>query len=205
MTTPLDFVRSDHAHERALLSLTSCVVPASRLPDQVFALECKHFDFFDFDVVFEEQFWNLLVGIARANGDSEVILGVLDPDPTYFRKHFGYFGEAVLDISATASEYQDLISREPVDSPADALRHVANVMVYCGPSHAWAIWTQRDLGLGVVALDNGSSPFPASVRRSIHWFSAREALEALVAPNFLTAGTPQEVAQRLIENYPASW
>ena len=178
-------------------------MPTSRLPDQVFKLECEYFRFFDFDVVFEERFWKLVVGIADENGDTEVTLGVLDPNATYFRRHFGYFGEACIGVSTTATEYQELIGREPSDSPADALRHNANVIAFCGPSHRWAIWVQRNLGLGVIAQTAGAPPLPDSIRSLIRWFSAREALEALVAPNFLTAGIPPDVAQRLVKNYPA--
>lgn len=202
MTNVTDFLRDERDYDQAAHDIASSVYTDRRLPDQVFKVRSQHFRLFDFDEVFEQRFWELLVEVAVTHGDLQVTLGVVDPDPTYFKRHFGYFGAAILSVTSLSAEYQSLFSREPDDSPADALRHNSNVIAFCSGSHRWAVWAQRDLGIGSVTLGVSPNSSLSLNGGRIRLYSAEEALESLVAPNFVTTGIPRTIAESLRRNCP---
>ncbi|MEO6982416.1 MAG: hypothetical protein ABI072_04810 [Edaphobacter sp.] len=203
MTNTIALLRTESDYKSAAHDIASCVHTDRRLPDQVFKVVSQHFGLFDFDEIFEERFWGFLLKIAASYDDRQVTLEVVEPEASYFKQHFGYFGAAVLDVMTGPAEYQRLFTHEPDNSPADALRHSVNAISFCSPSHQWAVWAQRDIGVGSVVVADGSGLASHVNGSRIRLFSADEALESLVAPNFLAAGIPHAIIENLRKNYPS--
>jgi hypothetical protein len=124
---------------------------------------------------------------------------VLDPEPEYYREHFGFFPAWRLGVNESGDDYRDLISYEPPKSPADALMYRADVLMLFSTSGSIVAWAQRELELGVLGLfDVGQST--VALPAQIPWHSALGAAE-LMSPLFVTSKVPRRLRSALLRNY----
>lgn len=199
ITSPSDF-RGYYAQ------LCEVFDPSKRLPEQVFRGSLGRCAFVEFDLMLSRDFGSLLASFAARGGDTEVYVFVLDPDPeTYYFSHFQRYGAFKLKAQELETDYFPALRAEPEGSPADAMLYVADVVALFGDTKSWAIWGERELGVGVVA-DQGQQigvTEPGRAPQSIKWFDVESAISNLVALNFRGQITPPDIAAKFRTHYGA--
>jgi len=160
--------------------------------------------FLEFDQMMSHAFGTFLASFAAEGGDAEVYVTVLDPDPVgYYFSHFQRYGAFRLKAESLKSDYFDALCAEPEGSPADALLYVSSVVTLFGDTKGWAIWGERDLGIGVVAIRNrkleGMEAWQSA--HGIKWFDIERAISDLVALNFRGQVVPDDLVAKLRAHY----
>jgi len=126
-------------------------------PDQVFTGRMRQFLFISFDLVLTRQFFTHTKSFIQAIGESAFLFSVIDPDPnTYFYKHFSKYSVIDFSITDTEEDYMAALDADPGDSPADALMHNTNSVLMHSSSSNWAIYAERELGIGVCSFTDKS-------------------------------------------------
>lgn len=199
ITTPSDF-RGVYAQ------LCEVFHAGNRLPEQVFRSKPERCAFVEFDLTMGGGFGELLSSFAARCGDSEVYVTALDPEPEeYYFSHFRRYGALRFKVEELEADYLAALRAEPEGSPADALLYVAEVVAWFGDTKSWAIWGERNLGVGVVA-DRSlriEGMEPGQSTHGVKWFNVEDAISDLVALNFRGQVTPIDLATKFSANYGA--
>lgn len=123
------------------------------LPENVYRQAYRFFLFITFDELFMPLFFNHLQRYLRAIEENKFWLSSIDPDPKrYFGANFNFYGAIEFFDSDTEDEYLRALNDYPENSPADALAHNANSLVFFSPSCGWAIYGDRDTDIAVCAF-----------------------------------------------------
>ncbi len=123
------------------------------LPDNVFNRSLKFFLFITFDELFMPLFFNHLKQYLLAVGENSFRVTAIDPDPRlYFRANFDFFGAIEFVSSDTEDDYLAALNNYPEDSPADALAHNSNLLMFFSPTHKWVVYGDRDAGIAICAF-----------------------------------------------------
>ena len=196
------FITAPTPYHRVRDLLNRCFELEARLPGQVLQRVPQAHAFFEFDEVFSETFWNAMKGLLSHYGDDTVIFSVVEPDPeSYFYKEFGYYPAMELSRAVRGDQYLSLFSFVPDDSPADALLHNSQALVFLSQSGGMAIWADRDLELGLLALYDGSGvQAPNILPESVQWFDVHRAIE-VISPAFTGGRVPGQVHDELMAHY----
>jgi hypothetical protein len=126
-----------------------------RLPEIVFSRKMKNFCFFEFNSMITPEFMSTLRKITEHFRDDRVFVTVLDPDPVeYFFREFGHCGAFQMSSKSTNDEYFDVLAHEPPESPADALLYNSNIITWTASGNKWAMWGERDTGIGVLGAED---------------------------------------------------
>lgn len=190
---------SAYGDTRALIERTFDL--EQRLPQRVLRAPVKQTAFFEFDDVFEADFWFGVARIAQQVGETEIFGLVVDPDPGYFCEHFGYYGAMKVQIAELESEIPAILQSEPEGSPADSLVHNGRVVAFVGGTGQLAIWAERDPGIGLMASSRlPAGELVADPSGKLRSFSATSALE-LMAPSFATRQVPKDFRSTFLRNY----
>ena len=137
ITSWSDFV---HANELVVRDL----VTHKALPDLVVRDRFQRVSFDECDWVFGANFWAEVRKIAKAAGDSDILVGVLDPDPKeYFHANFGYFPWFWMSCDCEPTDYWNALNVAPEASTGDCTLGVAETIVFTGRSGRWVIFGDR--------------------------------------------------------------
>lgn len=199
-----NFITSPSEYRGVDAKLREIFYPERRLPEQVFRGQVGSCAFLEFDVMLSRAFAATLASFAAKGGDTDVYVTVPDPDPEgYYFSHFQRYGAFRVKTSKLESDYFAALRAEPEGSPADALLYVANVVTLFGDTKSWAIWGERDLGIGVAAIQNKrlGEIGPWAAAHGIKWFDIENAISDLVALNFPGQVTPSNIAADLRAHY----
>ena len=167
-----------------------------RLPEQVFLVPWQKKCVFDFDKAMGYSFWNELERLVTLSGDSFILMAVLDPHPVnYYYKEFSQYNWCIFPKGITANEYWNTIKWSPEDSPADAIVHNSEVVVWLSPTMKWAIWGERNCGICILGLSDETSSFTSESCLPIE-----TAITDLVSLNFGNS-IPDELKSKFMSNY----
>lgn len=126
-----------------------------KLPEMVFMQSMKHFCFFEFNSMISPEFMSILREVAKHFREDTVLVTVLDPDPVeYFFREFGHCGAFQISSDSTNNEYFSILAHEPPESPADALLYNSNIIIWNSNGNKWAMWGERDSGIGVLGAED---------------------------------------------------
>jgi len=116
----------------------------------------------------------MLQRLARASGDSEIKMAVLDPKPIEeFYDRFGYFNWVRLPDTLTADEFRDVMNAGHDEFPAWCVETVGEAVVWVPPSVRRAIFDDRKSDLVVFAEADGENFRPGDEWRAVHDFFVR--------------------------------
>lgn len=191
------FVDDHERFELLKLQVEECFWIERSLPNQVFKQGFASFRFEEFDWAMSADFWSALQALCQCSGDASLLIAVLEPDPLkYYRKEFGYFNWAELSVSASDTEYLELLNRFPDESPADSLLANSEKVVWLPRSGKWAIWGERTYEVCVMGRRDSEEQ---NVWNDVGW-----ALETAI-PNAFSGGViPTDFAEPLSRNYAKS-
>lgn len=123
------------------------------LPDNVFRSALKFFLFITFDDLFMPLFFNHLKRYLLEIGENRLWVMAIEPDPKlYFGAHFNFFGAIEFSLSDTEDNYLAALNNYPADSPADALAHNANVLIFFSSTHTWVVYGDREADIAICAF-----------------------------------------------------
>jgi len=124
------------------------------LPENVFNQTFKFFLFITFDELFMPQFFlNHLKQYLLNVGENSFWITAIDPDPKlYFGANFDFFGTIEFINSDTEYDYLSALNTYPEDSPADALAHNSNLLMFFSPTCKWAVYGDRNADLAICAF-----------------------------------------------------
>ncbi|MCE2793650.1 MAG: hypothetical protein ACK493_15210 [Planctomycetota bacterium] len=158
--------------------LESVVNSHSKLPDNPFLGTGLKYQFDEYDWALSGEFWQTVQSLSSRSLDSEVLMAVLEPDPTdYFKVNFGFYGWTRLSVEMSNKEYWDFINQSPPESPADSVLGVAEKIVLIPQSKRWCVWGERESGLCVIAstihhFENSSKGIEWAVQWCRPWATA---------------------------------
>ncbi|RKR38692.1 hypothetical protein [Paraburkholderia sp. BL17N1] len=98
-------------------------------------------------------FHDLIRSIAAFNGTGEFAVVVLNPDPfNYFNMHFGKYPGFIVGTQHTDDDFFEILTRDPGDSPADAIGFYSEQYAVLPISGEWFFYADRgwDGGTGVL-------------------------------------------------------
>ncbi len=123
------------------------------LPENVFKQAFRYFLFITFDELFMPLFFNHIKRYALETEESSFWLTVIEPDPKlYFGLHFNFWGAFEFSSSDTEDDYLSAVNNYPEDSPADALAHNANLLMFFSSVNRWAIYGDRETDIAICAF-----------------------------------------------------
>lgn len=126
---------------------------AEKLPENVFLRQFKFFLFITFDELFLPLFFNHLKQYMLEFNEKVCWVTAIDPDPRlYYGANFNFFGSVEFTSSDTVDDYLAALNDYPKDSPADALAHNANLLVFFSPTNEWAVYGDRDADIAICAF-----------------------------------------------------
>lgn len=167
-------------------------------PEQVFQPDRHCLGFEEFDWALSGGFWPFVQAVAQACHDTEVLIAVLDPTPSWYFGEFNYFNWIELPVSASADEYWRAIDTAPPGHSADSVLINSETVLWMGNSERWGIFGERSFGICAFGSDTETNP--ANVD-DVNWRSVDEALTGLVALNFAGQVVPASFADRLRDCY----
>jgi hypothetical protein len=136
--------------------------PRRRFPEMIFSSTMTHFYFYEFDLMTTPDFMFTLRKLAEHFKDDAIVVAVLDPDPVqYFLREFGHCGAFRVSSEATDDTYFALLAHEPPESPADALLYNSSIITWTTNGRHWAIWGERDTGIGVLGASDDLEFLPS--------------------------------------------
>ncbi len=123
------------------------------LPENVFKQDLKFFLFVTFDELFMPLFFNHLKRFLLEVGENNFWLTAIDPDPKlYFGANFDFFGAIGFSSTDIDEDYLAALNNYPQDSPADALAHNANSLMFFSSQYGWAVYGNRDADIAICAF-----------------------------------------------------
>lgn len=115
----------------------------------------KYFLGFEFDYIFNESFFEGLKEFSKASGNESIVFYTIKPSPLdYFFRHFNKFNLFEISNTASDSELNEILTKDPGGSPADSLFTNSNEITWFSESEDWAILCSRDWELGIVGFTN---------------------------------------------------
>jgi hypothetical protein len=192
--------RSDFENE--LQKIDRLVDRSAVLPDQVFLRRPSAFHIIDLDQVWSEEFFRDTQRLMERAGDTAFTFAVLRPDPdSYYHAEFGKFAMLRFSHADPAQRYIDELHEDPGDSPADAIAYNSEVIFIYPTSERWAIYGDRDLEIGVVAImDNEIEAELRATARSFRLFTPTDAVAELLPPVYRGV-VPEDVKRSLVRSY----
>lgn len=123
------------------------------LPENVFKQALRFFLFITFDELFMPLFFNHLKRYLLEVGENSFWLTAVDPDPKlYFGANFDFLGAIEFFSADTGEDYLAALNNYPEDSPADALAHNANSLLFFSSKFGWAVYGNRDSDIAICAF-----------------------------------------------------
>jgi len=126
-----------------------------KIPQRVFRKSFKYFLFITFEEIFMPLFFNNVKRYLRKKVENSFWITVIDPDPKdYFESNFDFFGTIEFCISDTIDDYLSALNDYPASSPADALAHNSNILIFSSYQNNWAIYGDRESDIAVCAFSD---------------------------------------------------
>jgi len=125
------------------------------LPGYLFKKGFSKFSFITFDELFMPDFFSKLCRYVKVSGDSGFFLAVVDPDPMlYFGSNFDFYGIFEFSPTDAIESYISSINEYPKCSPADAIAHNSNSLIFFSKKKDWAIYGSRTSDIAICAFEN---------------------------------------------------
>ena len=118
-----------------------------------FSQNFKFFLGFEFDYIFHDSFFEGLKNFVKTSGDKTLVFYTINPSPEeYFYYHFKKYNVIELGVCTTDSELNDIMTKDPGESPSDALCLNSNDICWFSDSKDWAILGSRNHELAIVGF-----------------------------------------------------
>jgi hypothetical protein len=154
MSSPISFLSRETEFESWRNLVAGVLNDETRLPESPFTKRFSRYSFEEFDWMLSADCWPVLVNLAKASGDTNILVAVLEPDPVrYFKTEFGVYNWAVLPMNVEKDAYWTFLNLAPGESPADSVLANSETVLWMPPSQKWVIWGERSSGLCVLASE----------------------------------------------------
>lgn len=172
----------------------------SRLPHVVSTLLTSRSPFFDGDVIFLDDAWDLVSSLAIVHGDTDVSVMVAESDTASFiLSTTGEYGGFTCSSSGTADCYRTGLFGESPRGPAGLIGYVADTVAIFGTSGRWGIWVERNIA-GLVVSTTPSALASWELENG-PFLNADEALDGFLGVNLGGSAPDSEFADTLRRNY----
>ena len=115
----------------------------------------KTFIAFEFDFIWNKLFFeSLQIFLKRINIESSFFYTINPSPEQYFYKHFNKFNIIQISVNNTNEELNEIMLKNPGDSPADAIEINSDDIAWFSNSKDWAIIGSRDLEIAIVGFTN---------------------------------------------------
>jgi hypothetical protein len=109
---------------------------------------------FNFDLFYDNSFFEMLKDITCLLKEDEFYFYTIEPSPSYFYKHFKKFNSFSIPKSATVNEFNEVLMKNPGDSPADAIAINSSVVTMFSESSSWGCIGFRDDDIAQIGFKN---------------------------------------------------
>ncbi len=115
----------------------------------------KYFLSFDFDYIFDEIFFSLLINFFKSINELNILFYTTNPIPDEYYNYFKRYNIFEFDIGNTFSEFEDIIYQGPNDETINSIGiSVNDFALFSFKSDDWGILGSRELELGIVGFSN---------------------------------------------------
>lgn len=165
----------------------------------------KSFVSFEFDYIYRESFFDGLKIFLGKIENKTVVFYTINPSPNaYFYNHFQKY--SIFEISSTAmyEELNEIMMRDPGESPADALAIKSDEISCFSKSAEWALIASRDWEIAVVGFASLTikNQFLDSFSEDARTMFTSVQVQVEVLTEMLCFNEDVQIAyQNLLENY----
>lgn len=148
----VDFISDKDKYEDYKVKVDS-LLKAIPFEENPFHERFKYFLGFEFDYIFNKSFFDGLKDFSKAIGNESIVFYTIKPSPLeYFFHHFNKFNLFEISNTASDSDLNEILTRDPGSSPADSLFTNSNEITWFSDSEDWVILCSRDWELGIVGF-----------------------------------------------------
>lgn len=148
----IDFISETDQYNKYRMKVKS-LLKQKAFEENPFNQKFKYFLGFEFDYIFNQSFFEGLKAFAKSNGDQTIVFYTIQPSPEeYFFHHFNKYNVIEIDVSTKDSELNDILTKDPGDSPADSLCIGSDDICWFSESENWVILCSRDWELAIVGF-----------------------------------------------------
>jgi hypothetical protein len=138
------------------LKVLHSVNNALDLPDQLFNPQLKHFRFAEYGYVASGDAWADLSALCKGVSCNEMHVGTISPTPSKVHEFFPHWNWWNINAMATQDDYWAMLTADPGDSEADALRYSATKIFWLAGNEKFAIYGDYDRECAVLACSTAS-------------------------------------------------
>ena len=149
----IDFVKNKEEFEKHKLKYKSIFNNMNGIDKNPFNSDFNLFVAFEFDFLFCEDFFTGIKIFLNKIKNDRLIFYTINPSPEkYFYKYFKKYNVLEIDLNRSEKELNDILMKNPGDSPADAIAINSNDILWFSQSKDWAIIGSRELETSIVGF-----------------------------------------------------
>lgn len=153
----MEFIDNINEYNLATNILSNHIDLAKKIQTNPFKTDFNLFNAFDFDFIFDDAFIIGLKKFLKEIGDIGCYFYVTQPNPkTYFFKHFQKFSIFEMPSDFSNEEFDDIVTRNPGDSPSDSLVNNSQEIAIFSTSGKWCILANREIEMAIIGFNEAN-------------------------------------------------
>lgn len=128
---------------------------SKKFEDNPFKENFKCFSSFDFDYIFDEHFFSLLMTFFKINKQDDLVFYTDNPDPQEYYNYFKRYNIFKFDTLDSFSQIEEVLYQGPDNETINSIGiSVNDFALFSFNSNEWAILGSRDLELAIIGFSN---------------------------------------------------
>lgn len=149
----INFVENKKEFENYKNQYLKLFDPEKRFQDNPFKSNFNYFIGFDFNFIFSEVFFSSIKDFVKKIKSEHLFFYTIEPSPEeYFFKYFKKYNVLNIKLTDTEMDLNNIMMKDPLDSPSDALAINSNEISWFSNSDDWAIIGSREWEISIVGF-----------------------------------------------------
>lgn len=149
----IDFIKLETNFQAAKMCFEKIFESESTIPKNVFNKDFQRFTCFEFDLIYNEKFFNGLQSFLQKSNEIEFTFYTITPSPEdYFFKHFYKYNVFNVGINEIYDNYIQFVHSDPGNSPADSIKDNSRVIAIYSQNNDWGIIASDDWEIAIIAF-----------------------------------------------------
>lgn len=194
-------ITSKLMYDKMNKDINQIIIKSEMLPKNVFKIRFNYYLFISSSDPFTASFFEDFNEFIQNTNEKKYWITALDPDPvSYYSKQFNFYGAGEFSDQETENDYFELLSNYPKENMGESITITSESILIFPNSKRWAIYTERDLDIGICAFAKKSD---LELFKSCYLPFKTMTLEE-AAKNAYAASGDDEAYFQFVRNYTSS-